>query len=101
MSMNATDSALSAFATFRATVDFPDPEPPAMPMINGFIDESRSGGSHAHQIAEIARSGEAVTLSQSGTGRWRAASFFLWGYESCNAGHFLCSPRRPGAFRRR
>ena len=37
MSMNATDSACSACATFRATVDFPDPVPPAMPMIKGFI----------------------------------------------------------------
>src|SRR6476620_5627282 len=37
MSMNATDSACRACATFRATVDLPDPDPPAIPMIKGFI----------------------------------------------------------------
>ena len=36
MSMNATESELSASATFVATVDFPLPEPPAMPMMRGF-----------------------------------------------------------------
>jgi hypothetical protein len=37
MSMKATDAASSASATLRATVDFPEPVPPAMPMISGFI----------------------------------------------------------------
>jgi len=37
MSMNATDDVVNISATFRATVDFPDPEPPAIPMIKGFI----------------------------------------------------------------
>ena len=37
MSMNATDAAVSDSATRRATVDFPEPVPPAMPMINGFV----------------------------------------------------------------
>ncbi len=36
MSMNATESVASASATLRATVDFPLPEPPAMPMMSGF-----------------------------------------------------------------
>src|SRR5437016_4582841 len=37
MSMNATESASSAAATLRATVDLPEPVPPAIPMMNGFI----------------------------------------------------------------
>ena len=37
MSMNATDAGTSASAILRATVDFPEPDPPAMPMIVGFI----------------------------------------------------------------
>jgi hypothetical protein len=37
MSMNATETAESACATLRATVDLPEPLPPAMPMISGFI----------------------------------------------------------------
>ena len=36
MSMNATDDVVSNSATFFATVDFPEPLPPAMPMIKGF-----------------------------------------------------------------
>ena len=36
MSRNATDDLESASATLRATVDFPDPVPPAMPMTSGF-----------------------------------------------------------------
>lgn len=34
MSMNATSGAASEPAIRRATVDFPDPEPPAIPTIN-------------------------------------------------------------------
>ncbi|HEY2374424.1 MAG TPA: hypothetical protein VGH98_00490 [Gemmatimonadaceae bacterium] len=45
--MNATDDVESAFATFLATVDLPDPVPPAMPMMSGFTGdcpiESRLG----------------------------------------------------------
>jgi hypothetical protein len=37
MSMNATDAGISASAILRAIVDFPEPDPPAMPMIVGFI----------------------------------------------------------------
>jgi hypothetical protein len=37
MSMNATDAGISASAILRATVDFPDPDPPAMPMMAGVI----------------------------------------------------------------
>src|SRR5690242_5989503 len=43
MSMNATDSVRSACATFRATVDFPEPDPPAIPMMRGFIASRRPG----------------------------------------------------------
>ena len=34
--MNATDDVVSSSATFLATVDFPDPDPPAIPIIRGF-----------------------------------------------------------------
>ncbi len=34
--MNAADLPRRASATFRATVDFPDPVPPAIPMMSGF-----------------------------------------------------------------
>jgi len=37
MSMKATEEVVNSSATFRATVDFPEPDPPAIPMINGFI----------------------------------------------------------------
>jgi len=37
MSTNATDDVVSSSATLRATVDFPDPDPPAIPIINGFV----------------------------------------------------------------
>src|SRR6476619_8221713 len=37
MSMKATDDVVRRSATFRATVDLPDPEPPAIPIIRGFI----------------------------------------------------------------
>src|ERR1051325_2937729 len=40
MSMNASESARIALATLRATVDLPEPEPPAIPMIRGFIAET-------------------------------------------------------------
>jgi len=68
MSMNATDSVYSACATFRATVDFPDPDPPATPMMSGFIGSSRTG-SFGEQIVRTAGRIEAVALSQSGIDR--------------------------------
>ena len=34
--MNATDDVVRSAATFFATVDLPDPEPPAIPIIKGF-----------------------------------------------------------------
>lgn len=34
--MNATDDVVSSSATFLATVDLPDPDPPAIPIIKGF-----------------------------------------------------------------
>src|SRR6266705_1510305 len=36
MSMNATDEVVRSSATFFATVDLPEPDPPAMPIIKGF-----------------------------------------------------------------
>jgi len=36
MSMNATDVVVRSSATFLATVDLPDPEPPAIPIIKWF-----------------------------------------------------------------
>ena len=36
MSRNATDDREIASPTFRATVDFPDPDPPAIPITSGF-----------------------------------------------------------------
>jgi hypothetical protein len=36
MSMNATDDVVSSSATLLATVDFPEPLPPAIPMMSGF-----------------------------------------------------------------
>ena len=38
--MKATDGASRDDAMRRATVDFPDPEPPAMPTINGGMEDS-------------------------------------------------------------
>src|SRR6266550_2372923 len=35
MSMNATDDVVSSSATFLATVDFPEPLPPAIPIMSG------------------------------------------------------------------
>src|SRR5450432_1379340 len=37
MLTDATEISVSSSATFRATVDFPDPEPPATPTINDGI----------------------------------------------------------------
>jgi hypothetical protein len=36
VTMNATEVVVRSSATLVATVDLPDPEPPAIPMINGF-----------------------------------------------------------------
>src|SRR3982750_2828557 len=35
MSMKATEDVVRSSATLRATVDFPEPEPPAIPMMSG------------------------------------------------------------------
>jgi hypothetical protein len=43
MSMNATDAVPSDPATFRATVDFPDPDPPAMPIVSALRGLSAAG----------------------------------------------------------
>jgi len=61
MSMNAAEELRSDSATFRATVDFPDPEPPAMPMIKGFT-AAAAGSSKA---AQGVREWKALSLSQS------------------------------------
>ena len=44
MSMNATDEVVRKSATFFATVDLPEPEPPAIPIINGFSIVMQSYG---------------------------------------------------------
>jgi hypothetical protein len=36
MSMNATEAVPSELATLRATVDLPEPEPPAIPIISAY-----------------------------------------------------------------
>ena len=43
MSMNATEASPSAAATLRATVVLPEPDPPAMPMMSGFMKVSCTG----------------------------------------------------------
>src|SRR5436190_1038619 len=43
MSMKATDDTPSASATLRATVDLPEPLPPAMPTMKGFITAKADG----------------------------------------------------------
>jgi len=47
MSMNATDDVVRRSATLRATVDLPEPDPPAIPIISGLSIEG----------AELARKG--------------------------------------------
>jgi hypothetical protein len=74
--MNATDSVCAACATFRATVDLPDPDPPAIPMISGFIEAAPPGPCAGH-VGEIRGRIEGVTLSQSGIGSCTDASFCL------------------------
>ncbi len=46
MSMNATDVVVSCSATLLATVDLPDPDPPAIPIIKGLsvLLQSYEGG---------------------------------------------------------
>src|SRR5881397_2358877 len=52
MSMNATDDVESAFATFLATVDLPEPVPPAMPMMSGFTGDSPIDSPKRESIGE-------------------------------------------------
>ena len=61
MSMNATDSVRAACATLRATVDLPEPEPPAMPMMSGFIG-STATGPYVEEIDGSTEQCEDVTL---------------------------------------
>src|SRR5678816_375958 len=75
--MNATDSVCSACATFRATVDLPDPVPPATPMIKGFIQPPATE-SFAEELAGKVDRFEGVTLSQSGIEGDATASFRLY-----------------------
>jgi hypothetical protein len=67
MSMDATDAVRrSDSATRRATVDFPDPEPPAMPMTRGLGAGADLPGSSAVDVAEWDIKKEARELSRSG-----------------------------------
>jgi len=43
MSRKTTDAWRSASASFRATVDFPEPEPPAIPITSGFTTDCSHG----------------------------------------------------------
>ena len=42
MSMKATDDVVSSSATLFATVDLPDPDPPAIPMMSGLSIRKQS-----------------------------------------------------------
>src|SRR6185503_6418907 len=69
MSMKATVSVCSAWATFRATVDLPDPDPPAMPMMNGFIaPPPLADWSRREKARGPAGRKKGVGVSQSGIG---------------------------------
>ena len=64
MSMNATDAPCSDSATFLATVDFPDPEPPAMPMINRVTGEPSDRG-RTPDDGEIRAAGATAVVSRA------------------------------------
>jgi hypothetical protein len=63
MSRKATEASGSASAIRRATVVFPDPVPPAMPMMSGFTGGRRQG-SIAGDDAMAALQIEADALSR-------------------------------------
>src|SRR5687767_223831 len=74
MSRKATEASGRALAIFRATVVFPDPVPPAMPMISGFTERSRKG-SIAGDDAQASLQIEASALSRycNSDGGWEMA----------------------------
>src|SRR5438105_11721550 len=97
MLMNATDEFGRFSATFRATVDLPEPEPPAIPMMSGFT----SGSSAFTHVASMRARAE-----------WAQLECFMPNYESnhirhqrvCNEETFSDSrtcPRRHHAIRLR
>ena len=51
MSMNATDMPDNESATPRATVDLPEPEPPAIPMMSGLTARGRPSPLSRHRAA--------------------------------------------------
>src|SRR3989304_879032 len=63
MSRKATDAGVSASAIRRATVDFPEPEPPAMPMMSGFTARLGGGGSRVKSPG-ARRKGETQTTAR-------------------------------------
>src|SRR5687767_8693942 len=63
ISRNATEASGNAFAIFRATVVFPDPVPPAMPIMSGFTGPYRKG-SIAGDDAQASLQIEACVLSR-------------------------------------
>src|SRR2546423_215708 len=88
MSMNATEDVVSSSATLRATVDLPDPDPPAIPMMRGFSIRSKATGP--------AIGTHYAFFSRSTTLHWRQAqmktrlialTFLLSGIFACNAFH--------------
>src|SRR5512145_1938983 len=70
MSMNATEAAWSDSATRRATVDFPDPDPPAMPMTKGFTGCFAARPSCAKDAGVV---GGRATAGVSRLRNWRLA----------------------------
>lgn len=86
MSMNATEDVVSSSATLRATVDFPEPDPPAIPMMRGFsipFESYKSGNWNAlclfggHTIRCVLRQAQMKT-------RLIAFAFLLAGIPGCN-----------------
>lgn len=65
--MNATEAGARASATLRATVDFPEPVPPAIPITRGRVGLSASGAPGDDDVTTA--SGEAGTVSRSCIGK--------------------------------
>src|SRR5215208_6438200 len=72
MSMKATEAEVMARATPRATVDFPEPDPPAMPMTSGFT--GGCGRDRTENVAEIVTNAKALGLSRFRIGAPNARS---------------------------
>src|SRR5438270_14056267 len=73
MSMNATDEVVNRSATLRATVDFPEPDPPAIPMMRGFNIRSKAMmaplGTHYAFFPGDANTAKQADLNENPIGR--------------------------------